>query len=280
MIVYFNGEYMEKTRVSISPDDRGFLFADGVYEVIRVYQRMLFLPHAHLERLQRSLAGIRVEYLGVDELLTVGRKLVELNDVSEAFYYIQITRGAAPRYHGFPPPGTKPTVYAALTPISAPNAKIADGISAITVSDARWGRCDIKSVSLLPNVLAYQRAADRGAEEVLFLRNGVVTEGSHNSLFAVFDGVVTTAPLSNAILPSITRGVIIELCTKIGLAVKEEVIPEEKILDADEWFVSGTGSEVTPVIRINEHVIGSGLPGPISRTLFEEFRRYVQGSLV
>ena len=281
MIVYFNGEYTEKARVSISPDDRGFLFADGVYEVIRVYKGRLFEAMAHVNRLKRSLGCIRIDFSGSDSLPDIGLKLIELNNLneSEALFYIQITRGAARRYHGFPPSETKPTVYAAMTPIAATGGEMPDGIAAITVSDSRWGRCDIKSVSLLPNVLAFQQAADNGAEEVLFLRDGVVTEGSHNSIFAVVNGIVTTAPLSNAILPGITRAVVLRLCGNLGLEIDESAIPEERIFDGEEWFISGTGSEVTPITRINGRPVGDGSPGPITQRLYKAFYKYVQESI-
>ena len=281
MVVYFNGEYMEKAQVSISPDDRGFLFADGVYEVIRVYRGRLFEAAAHMARLKRSLGNIKMDYSGTDSLPDVGLKLIELNNLEEpeSYFYIQVTRGAAPRFHGFPPRVTKPTVYAAMTPIASSGGKMPEGIAAITISDSRWGRCDIKSVSLLPNVLAFQQAADNDAEEVLFLRDGVVTEGSHNSIFAVFNGIVTTAPLSNAILPGITRAAVLRLCGDLGLEIDESPIPEERIFDGEEWFISGTGSEVTPITRINGRLVRDGSPGPITRRLYNAFYKYIQESI-
>ena len=233
-----------------------------------------------MDRLKSSLAAISIHYPQSDELPAIGEKLIQLNEMAdgEALLYIQITRGAAPRFHGFPPIGTEPTTYAVVSPRVPTGGKLPDGISAITVSDSRWGRCDIKSVSLLPNVLAFQHARENGSEEVLFLRDGVVTEGSHNSLFAVFGGVVTTAPLSNAILPGITRGVVLELCKDLKLEVIESAIPDGRIFEADEWFITGTSSEITPVIRIDQRSVGDGMPGPITRKLHEAFQAYVKST--
>ncbi len=204
MTVYFNGRYMPKEEVRISPDDRGWLFGDGVYEVIRTYGRRLFRLESHLARLSRSLRELRLPFDKAEGLGAVCNELLARNTVptDEASIYLQITRGAAPRYHGFPSPATPPTVYACVQPLKPDVEGQQKGIRAILVSDNRWGRCDVKSVALLANVLAFQRALDEGAQEAVFVRDGLVTEGSHSNAFAVVDGVVRTAPLGGPFFPA------------------------------------------------------------------------------
>ena len=277
MIVYFNGRYLPKEEVGISPDDRGFLFADGVYEVVRTYHRRLFALDAHIARLTASLADLRIHYPQVQGLGEVAERLLRENTVGtpEVRVYIQITRGVAARNHGFPAPGTPPTVYACPQTLTPAARLQAEGIAAITASDSRWGRCDIKSLALLPNVLVYQRALEAGAQEAVLVRDGVVTEGSHNSVFAVLDGTITTAPLSNLILPGITRAVILGLCAGAGIPVREHAVPESRLPEASELFVAGTTAEVTPVTRLNGRNVGDGEPGPVTRRLQNLFREMV-----
>jgi D-alanine transaminase len=274
MTVYHNGRYVPKEQASISPEDRGFLFADGVYEVLRAYSGRLFEAEAHVARLRRSLAELRIDWPDAGQVPAIGRRLLESNGLGSAgaLLYVQITRGAAPRGHAFPPQGTAPTAYASVSAFEAPVVEMRDGVSAITVSDNRWGRCDIKTVALLPNVLAFQRALDEGTQEAVFVRDGVVTEASHNNVFAVLDGVLATAPLSNLILPGITRQVVLRLCGELGVPVDERPIPEERFQNAEEIFVAGTGSEITPVVRLNGMPVGEGTPGPVTRRLQEAFR--------
>jgi D-alanine transaminase len=277
MVVYLNGEFMEKAEARLSPDDRGFLFGDGVYEVIRAYEGLFFEAPAHARRLRRSLLEARIEWPELDSMTDIGETLLEKNALrsGQALYYLQVTRGAAPRSHPFPPAETRPTAYACVSPFSATDGDLQDGIEVITVSDPRWGRCDIKTIALMPNVMALQRGLDSGAREVIFVRDGVVTEGSHNNFFGVFDGVVTTAPRSNTILAGITRAVVLDLCRELDLSFAEESIPEDRICSAQELFICGTGSEITPVVRVDGHPIAGGDPGPLTRTLQEAFGRRV-----
>jgi len=277
MTVYFNGSYMSKDEVRISPDDRGWLFGDGVYEVIRTYNRRLFRLESHLARLSRSLKELRLPFDKVEGLGAVCNELLARNTVptDEASIYLQITRGAAPRYHGFPSPGTPPTVYACVQPLKPDLEGQQRGIKALLVSDNRWGRCDVKSVALLANVLAFQRALDEGAQEAVFVRDGLVTEGSHSNAFAVVDGVVRTAPLGGLVLPGVTREVVLEVCAAEGVRVDQGPLPEAVFVAAPEALVTGTGAEIMPIVKLGDRPVGDGKPGPVTRRLQRAFEAFV-----
>jgi D-alanine transaminase len=271
--VYFNGAYVAKDEVRISPDDRGFLFADGIYEVVRSYHGHVFELDAHLRRLANGLRAIEIGGIDVPSLAAVARELLARNGLTaEATVYFQITRGAAPRVHAFPDPLPPPTVYAearAFTPKGDP----AVGIPVITVPDVRWARCDIKSVALLPNCLANQRARAAGAVEAIFVRDGVALEGTASSFFAVIDGEVRTAPSSNYILPSITRDVVLRLCRETGMAHREYPVLAEHLPRASELFMAGTTLEVMPVVRVDGQTVADGRPGPVATRLLAAFRK-------
>src|SRR5436190_15926651 len=211
MLVYFNGQFVQKSQVAISPDDRGFLFADGVYDVIRSYQGKLFKPLEHLERLAHGLQALRIDGIDVQSLQPVAQQLLVQNKLesADAVVYFQVTRGAAPRTHEFPPAGTPPTVYVQAQAYSRPTAQQDNGTAAILVADQRWSRCDIKSIGLLPNILARQQAHEAGAFEAIFTRDGLLQEGSHSSILFVKKDVLICPTLTNRILPSITRNVVV-----------------------------------------------------------------------
>ena len=253
MIVYYNGRYIPKDTVCISPDDRGFLLADGTYEVVRIYRGQPFRLDGHIRRLRNSLDAIRLSYPDVEEFADVAEELILRNKLpdGEGTLYIQITRGVAQRHHSFPAHGTPPTVYACLNPAVPALEKWKNGISVILVPDLRWGRCDIKSVSLLANVLAAQQAKEAGAEEAVFVRDGMVTEGTHTNVVAVERGVLLTCPLQNAILDGITRETVLELCRSLSIPFREEPIPEGRFRSADEACILGTSTEIMPVVRID-----------------------------
>lgn len=273
VLVYLNGEYLPHAEARVSVDDRGFLFADGVYEVIRVYKGRPYLLKEHIERLARGLDALEIRFDGVSELEAVSQRLIEENGIdADANIYMQVTRGAAPRKHAFPADAT-PTVYAAVRAIQPNPAEYYEkGVDAITTPDNRWARCDIKTVSLLPNVLANQKAHAAGAFEALFIRDGVVLEGSHSNLFAVYDGTLVTYPKSNYILPGITRERVLALARDLGIPAREGLIFADKLYDADELFLSGTTTEVMPLARVDGRVIGAGKPGPITLRLQEAYR--------
>lgn len=281
MIAYFNGRFVSKEDVKISPDDRGFLFADGVYEVIRSYGGRLFKIDDHLERLSRSLRELHMATAFLTHLKTVADQLMQRNNLEneDAALYIQITRGVAPRKHAFPGIETSPTVYISASALQPFHEEWEKGITIILVPDIRWGRCDIKSVGLLPNVLASQQAKERGAAEAVFVRDGVITEGSHTSFCAVFDGRLVTHPANNHILPGITRRVVLDLCVTLGIPFRESPILERTLTGASELMVLGTTSEIVPVVRVNDRVVGDGKPGPITSKLQRAFRDLVAGSV-
>ena len=280
MQVYLNGSFIDSTHAAVSVDDRGFLFADGVYEVIRAYPGGLRLPERHLERLRTGLAALRIDAAAADGALDVADRLLETNGLrgTDSIVYIQVTRGAAPRRHAFPPAGTVPTLYIATRPSALiPEERYGQGCAAITLPDTRWSRCDIKSIALLPNVLANQAAHEAGAFEALFIRDGIVIEGSHANVFAVRDGALLTAPPSSYILNGITRTFILELAAELGIASAETGLPHEALYDVDELFLTGTTAEVLGIASVDGRRIGSGRTGPITRRLLEAFRDRLPG---
>lgn len=273
-IAYINGKYLPKEEITISPDDRGFLFSDGIYEVVRWYKTAFYDIKGHLARLKRSLGELKISWPGNDSFPAIAEKLVKMNDLSDdpAMVYIQVTRGAAPRTHHFPRQETQPTVYAYAFGFR-PNIKEQEtGIRVMLKEDIRWSRCDIKSVSLLANTISFQEAREKGFRECIFSRNGRITEGSHSNIFFVTGNIIFTHPESNLILPGITRKNIIRIAKDAGMEVREEAIPETSLSLVDEAFITNTSDEVTPVTGINGNKIGDGSPGPVSKRMLDLFR--------
>lgn len=277
MIVYFNGHNTPKEDVKISPDDRGFVLGDGVYEVIRVYEGKLFEADAHLKRLARSLRELRILFNGVERLEGIAHQLLVENGLEQgdAAVYIQITRGAAIRKHAFPSSDAQPTVYVSAYAFDPPKKEWEQGVKIILVPDIRWTRCDIKTVALIPNVMAAQQAAEAGAKEAVFVRDGAITEGAHTNFAAVFKGEVRTAPYSNLILPGTTRNMAISLCREMDVPVREFPIFQHELGDADEAMIWGTTTEIMPVVQINDRQVGDGSPGPVTRKLQAAFAEKV-----
>lgn len=273
MLVFLNGDYVPHDEAKVSVDDRGFLFADGVYEVIRIYRGRPYELEEHLDRLERGLATLQIELRSTDAIEQAARRLMEQNDVSgPGIIYIQVTRGSAPRTHAFPPAGTQPTVYIAARPYSPyPDGLWEEGVDAITLPDTRWARCDIKSTSLLPNVLANEAAHAEDAFEAILVRDGAITEGSHSNVWGIRDGRLLTYPASNYILAGITRTTVFRLAADLGLDAAEEVIHLDELYDLDEVFLSGTTTEIMPVVRVDGREILDGEPGPVTRKLIRAF---------
>ncbi|MCG8394949.1 MAG: D-amino-acid transaminase [Pseudomonadales bacterium] len=276
--VYLNGAFMAPEAAQVSPMDRGFLFADGIYEVIPAYNGVLFRLDEHLERLERSLREVAMDNPhDRQQWQALCEELIERNGGGNISVYLQITRGAAlKRDHAFPEPPVTPTVFMMTSPVAVPAADSPDsasGSKAITLDDIRWARCDIKSVSLLPNSLLRQQAVAAGAIEAILLRDGFVTEGSASNVFIVDDGTIVTPPRSHAILGGITRDLVVELCRDHGLALEEREITEAQLKQADEIWITSSTREVVPIIQLNDHPVGSGAPGPLWKTLA---RHYVQ----
>lgn len=271
--VFFNGAYLEREQVRISPDDRGFLFADGIYEVVRYYGGRPFELGAHIQRMRDGLSALRIEGVDPDAIPGIGTELLARNGLesSDAILYLQVTRGAAPRVHHFPDSPVEPTLFVtvrAFTPSVDPSV----GIGVITAPDHRWTRCDIKSVSLLPNCMAAQDAHERGAYEAVLVRDGVALEGTRSSFLAVIDGEVRTAPKSNYILPGVTRAVALELCAEAEIPFAERPVLLEEMLGADELFLAGTTTEILPIVEVDGSPVGPGRPGPIASRLADLFR--------
>ncbi|TKJ41300.1 D-amino-acid transaminase [candidate division LCP-89 bacterium B3_LCP] len=281
MISYLNGHYLPKGEIAISPDDRGFLFADGLYEVMRSYDGEIFQPQAHIERLSYGAEQLRFQQMEFSFLIEVAEELIGRNQLNrgDAIIYIQVTRGIAPRLHKFPPPGTSLTVYATIRPFQPKTDEMTEGINVIFVPDQRWARTDIKSIGLLPNVLAQQRAMENNAAEAVFIRDGAITEGTRSNFFAVIGGTVITRPRTNYILAGITRKMVIEICQKSSIPFQERSIFETEAHEAQELFIAGTTVEVTPVVQIEGKNVGNGKPGPITMKLQKAFAELVHGTI-
>jgi D-alanine transaminase len=278
MIAYWNGTFLPHEEVRVSPEERGFLFADGVYEVVMTYDGRLFRLHDHLRRLARSLEAVDITGCQSVDFADVARQLVERNRLTggQAIVYLQVTRGAYPRSHLFPPPTVAPTIYGFAASFHAHEDEHAAGVRVVLVPDTRWARCDIKSIALLPNVLARQRAFDQKAAEALFVRDGMVMEGTHTNLFCVEGGNVRTPPRTNYILGGVTRGVVLELCSDAGIAAEERSIEAAALPGYDELFLAGTTAEITPVVAVDGRVVGTGTPGPVTRQLQRAFAEAVR----
>jgi D-alanine transaminase len=271
-IVYLNGQFLPRNEAKLSVDDRGFFFGDGVYEVTRVVRGRLFEWDRHAKRLARGLKELRIDAgLDLDTIRSLQERLVRENGILEGqgTVYLQITRGAAPRTHHFPPAGTPATVFLSATSFVPASDVRARGVAVTTYPDYRWSRCDLKTVNLLPAVMAKQFASDHQAFESIFVREAVITEGSHTNVFGVLGGEVRTYPNSNYILPGITRNVVIELAHELGIPVSETPIYLHEVGALEECFLTGTTSDVMPVVTIDGKPVGGGRPGPITMRLYE-----------
>jgi D-alanine transaminase len=271
-LVYLNGEFVAKEDARISPNDRGFIFADGVYEVAKYYYGKPFRYDDHIQRLERSLSELDIVFTEIESLKSIFSELIIRNNLLDkhAAVYLQITRGEHKRVH-YLPENIKPTVYAFAYHMPSFTANLENGIKVITNEDIRWQRCDIKSVSLLPNTMLYNKAVKAGAGECVLIRDGMVTEATHSSVLGIKKGVVITRPLSNLILPGITRKVILEICAACNISVVEREFSEVELYEMDEIIIAGTGSEITPAIQVNDKFIGNKKPGKITRLFQQKF---------
>jgi len=274
-IVFLNGKFIDKVKAYISPDDRGFYFADGVYEVIRCFKGNFFCFEEHMERLKRSLSEIRIDFKGIDTLYSICKNLISQNNLEGKYadIYLQITRGVNRRMHSFPAKNVSPTIYIYAYERKPSIDDMKRGVKAITRPDIRWLHCDIKSVSLLPNTLLFQEANEENAGECILIRDGVVTEASHSNVLGVKTNVVFTHPDCNLILSGITKMVVFKICKDLGIYVKESPIRELDIYKLDELFVIGTGNDIMPVVQLNNKVINNGIPGMVTRQIQREYFR-------
>lgn len=266
-IVYLNGNYLPMEQATVSVMDRGFLFGDGIYEVIPVYHGKIFHLDAHFRRLQNSLAAIQMQPpLSQEALLTLCNRLLADNKHlgSEQVIYLQITRGADSDRHHDIPTNIPPTVFVKTSKRpDYPFDELAKGKHAITLTDTRWQNCYIKAISLLPNILLNQQAKDAGACDAILLRDGFVTEGASSNVFIVRDNVLITPPLSKHILGGITRDVVINISKAIGIRVAEKMISEAELMAADEVWITSSTREIFPIVTLNDTTIGVGKPGSV-----------------
>jgi D-alanine transaminase len=270
--VYLNGQYLPLADAKVSVMDRGFLFGDGVYEVIPAYFGQLFRLEDHLERLDNSLNAIRLQNPHSHEQW---RNLLTplLKKGLDQSVYLQVTRGAAPkRDHAFPQRVT-PTVFAMVSGI-APHADPDNGVKAISMEDSRWKLCHTKAITLLANVLLRQAAVDNGCAEAILFKDGYLTEGAASNVFAVIDGVLMTPPKSPAILPGITRDVILEIARRNNIPCSEQAIPMDKLRKASEIWITSSTREIIPVVELDDEKIADGKPGALWKSLYKLFQEY------
>jgi D-alanine transaminase len=272
MIVYFNDKYIPHDEVKISPFDRAFLFSDGVYEALRTYNCKLFRLDDHLKRLKYSLKELGINFNDFNLIENIFTHLADINNIkTEYSVYIQISRGVSyPRTHNYENSLT-PNVFAFAKLIKDNNKEKNIGVKVILEKDLRWLRCDIKSTSLLPSVMASQKAIQNNAFEAILFRDDIITEGSHTNFFAVKNNTVFTAPLSNYILNGITRKVVIDLYKENKIDFCEVHINVNELKNFDEFFITGTTTEVTPIIKIDDWIVSDGKPGIITLKIQELF---------
>ena len=274
-LVYLNGEYLPLNEAKVSVLDRGFIFGDGVYEVIPSYGSKALRFKHHMQRLQNSLDAVRIENpLSNSQWQEIIDKLISDTDSQDQYIYLHITRGVASRDHRFPEK-TKPTVFVmsnVLHPVDSELLKT--GVAAVTLDDIRWQYCNIKAIALLPNILLRQQAVDKGAVEAILIRNGNMTEGAASNVFIVKNGLIRTPPKDNKLLPGITRDLIVELAKTHNLPIEETAISEKEFLQADEIWLTSSTKEILPVTKINEQQVGNGKPGPIWTDMFQNYQEY------
>jgi D-alanine transaminase len=272
-VAYLNGEFLPLSKARISPLDRGFIFGDGVYEVIPVYARRVFRLEDHLRRLDFSLDGIRLPNPHSELQWTqIIRELVRRGAHEDQGVYLQITRGVAKRDHAFPK-GVAPTVFLMTNALSLPTQETVDGgCAAATLVDNRWLHCDLKTTALLPNVLLRQQAVDAGAVEAVLLRDGLLTEGAASNIFVVRNGLLLIPPKSNLILPGITYDVVVELAQEHGIGYEIRSVSEAEVRSAQELWLSSSTREVLAITRLDGQAVGNGKPGPLFRRMYALFQ--------
>jgi D-alanine transaminase len=281
MTIYLNGQYMPIEEAKISVLDRGFIFGDGVYEVIPVYSRKAFRLAEHLLRLQHSLDGIRLQNPhGEGEWTNIINELIARNHGEDQYLYLHITRGVAKRDHSFPKPPVKPTVFMMSNPLPAPPADLLEsGVCAVTAQDNRWLRCDIKAIALLPNVLLRQMAVDAGCAETILIRdNAFMTEGAASNIFVVKDGKLFAPPKDNLMLPGITYDVILEIAAANGITHEVRRIAAAEVFAADELLLTSSTKEVLAITQLDGKPVGTGKPGGMFAKLhglYQDFKRDV-----
>lgn len=270
--VFLNGQFIERTLAKVDIEDRGNVFGDGIYEVIRVYKGQPFTLEEHLQRIMQSGEKIRLNMpYDTEQMSTIIKQLISENSLDLGIVYVQITRGATSRQHAFPGDDVPATFFAYTKPLKRPSEQHNNGVKAKTEEDIRWLKCDIKSLNLLGNILAKQNAVHNGCFEAIFVRDGFVTEGSSSNIHIVKNGIVKTHPANNLILNGITRLVMLKQCEKINIEVEESPFTEIELLAADEVFLTSTTSEIIPIVEVDGQKIGNGIVGPMTKKLQQSF---------
>ena len=279
MSAYLNGRFLPLAEAKVSALDRGFVFGDGIYELVPVYSRKPFRLDDHLRRLQASLDSIRLANPhAADAWRERILQLIALQDFDDQSVYIQVTRGVAPRDHAFPK-DVPPTVFMYAQPLvtATPEQKAA-GVCAVTAADNRWLRCDIKAISLLANILLRQQAVDAGCAETVMLRDGFLTEGAASNIFVVHDGVLLAPPRSNLMLAGITYDVVLELAAAHAIPHAVRPVSEAEVRGADELWMTSSAKEIMAIVRLDGAPVGAGVPGPLAQRmgwLYDDFKREV-----
>ncbi len=278
-MVFLNGRFLPLEQATVPVLDRGFIFGDGVYELIPVYSHAPFRMDEHLARLERSLAAVRIANpYAREKWREVILELVAKQPWDDQGVYLQVTRGVAKRDHAFPA-GVEPTVFAMANPLVNPPAELVEkGAAAVSAADNRWLRCDIKSISLIGNVLLRQASADAGAAETILFRDGILTEASASNVFVAKNGLLLSPPKSNLILPGITYDVVVEIAQQLGMPLEFRDVREAEVRAADEIWVTSSSKEILAIVELDGKPVGEGKPGPLYRRAwqgYQEFKRRV-----
>ena len=280
-LTYFNGEMVESGAKVVSLDDRGYCFGDGVYEVVRVYNGRPFAFSYHQDRLYRSMREMDIPVrMPPDELQELHEIMIEQSEITDGYIYLQITRGVTPRHHAFERSKLEPQMYMFIKPITTDLGALQEGVKAITLPDERWARVDIKTLNLIPNILAQTKAEKKGAYTAILVRDGIVTEGATSNVFVMKDGVCYTHPANHHILKGITRQLVVtRVAPTAGITIIEREFDEDFLKDADEIFFTDTIGGIIPITTLNREPVGDGKPGKAAKVLAEQLQHLMEEGL-
>lgn len=280
-LTYFNGEMVESGAKVVSLDDRGYCFGDGVYEVVRVYNGRAFAFSYHQDRLYRSMREMDIPVrMPPDELQELHEIMIEQSEITDGYIYLQITRGVTPRHHAFERSKLEPQMYMFIKPITTDLGALQEGVKAITLLDERWARVDIKTLNLIPNILAQTKAEKKGAYTAILVRDGIVTEGATSNVFVMKDGVCYTHPADHHILKGITRQLVVtRVAPTAGITIIEREFDETFLKDADEIFFTDTIGGIIPITTLNREPVGDGKPGKAAKVLAEQLQHLMEEGL-
>ena len=280
-LTYFNGEMVESGAKVVSLDDRGYCFGDGVYEVVRVYNGRAFAFSYHQDRLYRSMREMDIPVrMPPDELQELHEIMIEQSEITDGYIYLQITRGVTPRHHAFERSKLEPQMYMFIKPITTDLGTLQEGVKAITLPDERWARVDIKTLNLIPNILAQTKAEKKGAYTAILVRDGIVTEGATSNVFVMKDGVCYTHPANHHILKGITRQLVVtRVAPTAGITIIEREFDEAFLKEADEIFFTDTIGGIIPITTLNREPVGDGKPGKAAKVLAEQLQHLMEEGL-